>query len=199
MTSKSRLIESLAKHLYRLPGVGPRMAERVAYHILKMSAEDADALCDTIKEVRAGVKTCRTCYNLTDTDPCSLCSDVSRETGVICAVEQPQDLTAIENSGSFKGRYHVLQGALSPLDGIGPDDLTIDELMKRLGREPVREVILATNTDIEGDATAIYLSKLIKQRNIRATRIAQGLPFGGELEYADHSTLMKAIEGRREI
>lgn len=199
MSYKNKLIDTLIHHLHRLPGVGPKMAERITFHILRMPREDAEKLCEAITCARKEVRACSTCFNLTEEDPCRLCSDISRDKNIICVVEHPHDVSAIEKSGGYKGLYHVLQGALSPLDGVGPDDLKIDELMKRLKNEEIHEVILATNTNIEGEATAIYMSKLTKPLPVKVTRIAQGLPFGGELEYADHSTLIKAIEGRREI
>ena len=164
-----------------------------------MPAESAEALCTAISEARMGVQMCGRCFNLAEENPCRICDNPVRDTYCICVVEHSPDLAAVEKSGGYKGLYHVLQGSLSPLDGIGPDDLTVDELIKRIKNEEIHEVILATNTDVEGEATAVYLTKLIKPLQVKITRIAQGLPYGGELEYADHGTLIKALEGRREV
>ena len=199
MQTKTKLIETLVQHLYRLPGVGPKMAERIAFHMIKMPAENAEALCRAISEARTGVQMCGRCFNLAEENPCRICDNPVRDTQCICVVEHFPDLAAVEKSGGYKGLYHVLHGSLSPLDGIGPDDLKIDELIKRIKHEEIHEVIIATNTDVEGEATAVYLTKLIKPLHVKITRIAQGLPYGGELEYADHGTLIKALEGRREV
>lgn len=199
MSNSNKLIDTLVQRLHRLPGVGPKMAERIAFHIFRMPEEEAAKLSAAISDARTNIRSCRQCFNLTEEDPCRLCSDITRNTRLLCVVEHPQDLSALERSGGHKGIYHVLQGSLSPLDGVGPDDLKIDELIKRLKNEQISEVIIATNTDVEGEATAVYLCKLIKPLHIKVTRIAQGLPFGGELEYADHGTLIKALEGRREM
>ncbi|MFH1379963.1 MAG: recombination mediator RecR [bacterium] len=199
MADRNKVIDTLVHHLHRLPGVGPKMAERIAFHLFRMNKEDAEGLYTAIADVRSKIHTCRTCFNLTEENPCRICSDITRNTHQVCVVEHPQDLSAVEKSGGYKGLYHILQGSLSPLDGVGPDDLKIDELVKRLKNNTITEVIIATNTDVEGEATAVYLSKFIKPLHIKVTRIAQGLPYGGELEYADQGTLLKALEGRREI
>ncbi|MBD3271339.1 MAG: recombination protein RecR [Elusimicrobia bacterium] len=192
-----KLFENLTNQLHRLPGVGPKMAERIAYHIIRMKADDAAALCEGIRMARTGSCICSCCFNIAETNPCHLCADVSRKQDLICVVEHPQDVSAVERSGGFNGLYHVLHGSLSPLDGIGPDDLKIDELVKRIKNMRITELIIATNPDVEGEATALYLSKLLKPLDITITRIAQGIPFGGELEYADQGTLLKALQGRR--
>lgn len=192
----ARLVQQLAK----LPGIGEKTATRLAFHILRAPREDAAALALAIQDVRQKVRFCSQCCDLTESDPCALCQDPRRDSQVVCVVSQPQDLLAIERSGGYRGRYHVLHGVLSPLDGIGPDDLRIAELLRRLGApEGVREVILATSPNVEGEATAVYLAKLIRPLGVRTTRIATGLPMGGELEYADQGTLSRALDGRREI
>lgn len=192
----ARLVQQLAK----LPGIGEKTATRLAFHILRAPREDAAALAAAIQDVRQRVRFCSQCCDLTESDPCALCSDARRDAHIVCVVSQPQDLLAIERSGGYRGRYHVLHGVLSPLDGIGPDDLRIAELFRRLGGpDGVREVILATSPNVEGEATAVYLAKLIRPLGVRTTRIATGLPIGGELEYADQGTLSRALDGRREI
>jgi recombination protein RecR len=192
----ARLVQQLAK----LPGIGEKTATRLAFHILRAPREDAAALAAAIQDVRQKVRFCSRCCDLTESDPCALCQDPRREAHLICVVSQPQDLLAIERSGGYRGLYHVLHGVLSPLDGIGPDDLRIAELLRRLGGpDGVREVILATSPNIEGEATAVYLAKLMRPLGLRTTRIATGLPMGGELEYADQGTLSRALDGRREI
>ena len=190
----SRLIEELQK----LPGIGPKGAQRLAFHILKTPREQADRLADAVREVKERVTYCSVCNNITDADPCAFCSNGDRNQHVICVVEEPQNVTAIERTREFKGVYHVLMGALSPLQGIGPDDLKIKGLLSRV-RDGVTEIILATNPNVEGEATAIYLARLLKPLGVKVTRIAMGVPVGSDLEYADEVTMHKALEGRREV
>jgi recombination protein RecR len=190
----ARLIQQLAK----LPGIGEKTAARLAYHILRAPAEDATALGAAITELRARVRLCSVCCDFTETDPCPICADQRRDGTLVCAVAQPQDVLAIERTGGFRGRYHVLHGVLSPLDGVGPDDLRVSELVRRAG-QGLAEVIVATNPSVEGETTAVYLAKLLRPLGVRTTRIATGVPMGGELEYADRLTLSRAIDGRREI
>jgi recombination protein RecR len=191
----TRLIEELKK----LPGIGGKSAQRLAFHILRASREDAERLCDAVREVKVRVTYCSSCNNITDVDPCRFCADESRDHALICVVEEPQNVGAIEKTRDFKGIYHVLMGALSPLQGVGPDDLKIRGLVERVGRGTAREVILATNPTVEGEATAIYLARLLKPLGVRVTRIAMGIPVGSDLEYADEVTMGKAMEGRREV
>jgi recombination protein RecR len=191
----ARLIEAFQ----RLPGIGPRTAQRLTFYLLKRPADETRELADALLAVKSSISYCRQCFNVTDSDPCRICADPARDARLLCVVEEPNDLLAMERTGEYRGRYHVLLGALSPLDGIGPDDLKVRELFDRLAREPVEEIILATNPNVEGEATAIYLSKLLKPYSVRLTRIARGLPVGGDLEYADQVTLSKALEGRREM
>jgi recombination protein RecR len=190
----ARLVQQLAK----LPGIGEKTAARLAYHILRAPAEDATALGAAITELRARVRLCSVCCDFTETDPCPVCRDERRDGSLVCAVAQPQDVLAIERTGGFRGRYHVLHGVLSPLDGVGPDDLRVAELVRRAG-QGLSEVIVATNPSVEGETTAVYLAKLLRPLGVRTTRIATGVPMGGELEYADRLTLSRAIDGRREI
>jgi recombination protein RecR len=191
----ARLIEALQ----RLPGIGPKTAQRLAFFLLKRPAEEVTALAESLTQLKALIVHCRVCFNVTQDDPCRICRDPRRDARALCVVEEPNDLLAIERTGEFRGRYHVLLGALSPLDGIGPEDLKVRELLSRLEREPVEEIILATNPSVEGEATALYLGKLLKPFATRITRIARGLPVGGDLEYADEVTLSKALEGRRDL
>lgn len=191
----SRLIDALQ----RLPGIGPKTAQRLAFFLLKQPAEEVARLAEAMSQLRLLITHCRTCFNVTQEDPCRICADPRRDSRLLCIVEEPNDLLAIERTGEFRGRYHVLLGALSPLDGIGPEDLKVRELLSRLERESVEEIILATNPSVEGEATAIYLAKLLKPFALRITRIARGLPVGGDLEYADEVTLSKALEGRRDM
>ena len=190
----TRLIEELQ----RLPGIGPKGAQRLAFHILRTPREQADRLVDAVRDVKERVTYCSVCNNITDADPCAFCSNGSRNHHVICVVEEPQNVTAIERTREFKGVYHVLMGALSPLQGIGPDDLKIKGLLARLS-DGVSEVILATNPNVDGEATAIYLARLLKPLGVKVTRIAMGVPVGSDLEYADEVTMHKALEGRREV
>jgi recombination protein RecR len=191
----ARLIEALE----RLPGIGPKTAQRLAFHLLKQPAANVRDLADALVEVKTRVVYCSVCFNVTDEDPCRICGDPGRDAGLLCVVEEPNDLMAMERTGEYRGRYHVLLGALSPLDGIGPDEIKVRELLVRVEGNHVREVILATNPNVEGDATALYLSKLLRPLGLRVTRIARGLPVGGDLEYADEVTLSRALEGRREM
>ena len=192
-------VQNLVDELGRLPGIGPKSAQRIAYHILKSPTEDATRLADALTEAKARVTWCQTCFNIAAGAECSLCSDDRRDLTIICVVEEPRDVVAIERTREFYGRYHVLQGAISPIEGIGPEQLRIHELLLRIEPEGVEEVILATNPNIEGEATAMYLAKLLKPLGIKVTRIASGLPVGGDLEYADEITLGRALEGRREV
>jgi recombination protein RecR len=188
----------LIEELQRLPGIGPKGAQRLAFHILRTPREQADRLVDAVRDVKERVTYCSVCNNITDADPCAFCSNGSRNHHVICVVEEPQNVTAIERTREFKGVYHVLMGALSPLQGIGPDDLKIKGLLARLS-DGVSEVILATNPNVDGEATAIYLARLLKPLGVKVTRIAMGVPVGSDLEYADEVTMHKALEGRREV
>jgi recombination protein RecR len=191
----ARLIDALQ----RLPGIGPKTAQRLTFYMLKRPHDEVRELGQALLAVKEKITYCRTCFNVTDEDPCRICDDPRRDGHVICVVEEPNDLLAMERTGEYKGRYHVLLGALSPLDGIGPEDLKIRELLARLDGHGATEIILATNPNVEGEATALYLAKLLRPLAVRVTRIARGLPVGGDLEYADQVTLSKALEGRREI
>jgi recombination protein RecR len=193
--SLARLIEELQ----RLPGVGAKTAQRLAFHILRTPVEQAERLAASIRDARAVVVHCSTCHNVTDVDPCGFCTSAVRDHRVICVVEEPQSVTAVEKSRDFKGVYHVLMGALSPLQGVGPDDLKIRTLLARVERGGVEEIILATNPTVEGEATAIYLARLLKPLGVRVTRIAMGVPVGGDLEYTDEVTMHRALEHRREM
>lgn len=192
-------IERLIEHFRKLPGIGAKSAQRLAFYILKAGPEEVRALSDSLLDVKTSIRLCSTCFNITDVDPCRICSDESRDRSSICVIEEPHNLVAIEKSGQFHGTYHILHGSLSPLKGIGPDALRIGPLVERLRDGRISEVILATNPNVEGEATAVYLSRLLKPLGVRVTRIALGLPVGAELEYADEVTVGKAIEGRREI
>jgi len=192
-------LEKLIERLRKLPGVGQKSAQRLAFYILRGDAEDARALAQAIVEVKEKIRLCTICFNITDTDPCLVCADLDRDPSSLCVVEEPHNLVAIEKSGMFRGRYHILHGSIAPLRGIGPDDLKIAPLLERLRDGTVKEVILATNPNVEGEATAVYLSRLLKPIGVRVTRIALGLPVGSELEYADEVTVGKALEGRRDI
>ncbi|HTJ76617.1 MAG TPA: recombination mediator RecR [Acidimicrobiales bacterium] len=192
-------VQSLIDELGRLPGVGPKSAQRIAFHLLKLPDEDANRLARAITEAKERVSFCRRCFNVCEGEECGICLDSRRDATVVCVVEEPRDVVAVEKTGEFRGRYHVLQGAISPLEGIGPDQIRVRELLTRLGAEEIAEVILCTNPNIEGEATAMYLARLLKPLGIKATRIASGLPVGGDLEYADELTLGRALEGRREL
>lgn len=191
-------IGRLVGELSKLPGVGEKTAARLAFHILRAPIEDATALASAITDLRAKIRLCSVCWDFTELDPCPLCRDARRDSSLVCVVAQPQDVLAIERAGGYSGRYHVLHGVLSPLDGVGPDDLRVAELVKRCGGE-IKEVIIATNPSVEGETTAVYLAKLLRPLGVRCSRIATGVPMGGELEYADRLTLSRAIHGRREI
>lgn len=194
-SSISQLIEQFTK----LPGIGRKSAQRLAFHVISMPSQDAHNLAEAIIKAKDSVKYCKICTNLTDIDTCNICSDTRRDPSTICVVEDPRDVVAMEKTKEFRGYYHVLHGAISPLEGIGPEDIKIKELLSRIGTQSVDEVIIATNPNIEGEATAMYLSKLLKPLGIKVSRIAHGIPVGGSLEYADEVTLTKALEGRREI
>jgi len=191
-------IVRLIDELQRLPGIGRKGAQRLAFHILRTPREDAERLVDAVRDVKDRITYCSVCNNVTDVDPCVLCNG-ERDGRIICVVEEPQNVMAIEKGGEFKGSYHVLMGALSPLQGIGPDDLKIKGLLARVEAGGIKEVILATNPNVEGEATAIYLARLLKPLGVRVTRIAMGVPVGSDLEYADEVTMHKAMEGRREV
>ena len=182
-----------------MPGVGPKSAQRIAFHLLKLSRDDALRLARAITEVKDRVAFCERCFNVAEGPLCTICADERRDAHLVCVVEEPRDIVAVEKTHEFKGRYHVLQGAISPIEGIGPDQLKVKELLARLEPEGVTEVILCTNPNIEGEATAMYLARLLKPLGIKVTRIASGLPVGGDLEYADEVTLGRALEGRREV
>jgi recombination protein RecR len=192
-------IQRLILRLARLPGIGEKTATRLAFHILRAPEGQARELAQAILEVREKIRLCSLCCTLTEDDPCAICADARRDASLLCVVAQPTDLLAVERAGHYRGRYHVLHGVLSPLDGIGPDDLRIGELLRRLDAAGPREVILATSPNVEGEATAMYLARLIKPLGVLVTRIASGVPIGGELEYVDQVTLTRALEGRREM
>jgi recombination protein RecR len=192
-------LERLIRELSKLPGIGEKTATRLAYHLLRTDRHDVELLAQALLGLRNEIKFCSLCLGLTDQDPCSLCSDERRDASVLCIVEQPPDIAAIERSGQYRGRYHVLHGRLSPLDGIGPDELRIRELLRRIEGGNIAEVVIATNPTVEGEATALYLARLIKPLGPRVTRIAHGLPVGADVEYADSMTLGRALDGRREL
>jgi len=192
-------LQNLVDQFKRLPGVGAKSAQRLAFHVLKTPREDAERLCDAIRDVKDRITYCSVCNNITDIDPCVFCADTSRDHRLICVVEEPQNVHVVEKTGGFRGVYHVLLGSLSPLQGVGPDDLKIKGLLTRVDQGGVEEIILATNPNVEGEATAIYLARLFKPLGVRTTRIATGIPVGSDLEYADELTMGKAMEGRREV
>lgn len=198
MFKSAKSVERLVSELSRLPGIGRKTAQRLAFWILKMKKEDAKRLAAAIVDVKEKVVRCSTCFNITESDPCEICSDVKRDQTTICVVEEANDILALEKSGEYRGVYHVLEGALSPLDGVGPDQIRARELMNRL-KDDVTELILATNPNVEGEATAVYIARMVKPLGIRVTRIARGLPIGSDLEYADQNTLSKALQGRQEF
>ncbi|MDR1695533.1 MAG: recombination mediator RecR [Endomicrobium sp.] len=197
--NRPQSVEKMVEIIKKLPGVGPKMAERLSYHILKMQQGEVDRLIDSIQKARRTMKYCDVCCNLSETNPCPVCSDMSRERDVICVVETPQDLIAVSKAKDYKGLYFVLGGALSPLDAVGPDDIRVDKLIKRLKSDRIAEVILATDTDSKGETTAVYLAEIIKTLGIKATRLGYGLPVGGDIEYADELTISRAISGRKEM
>jgi len=192
-------VQTLIDELGRLPGIGPKSAQRIAYYLLKATPEDARRLAAAITDAKARVTWCRRCFNVAQGELCSFCQDDRRDPAQLCVVEEPRDIVAVERTHEFRGRYHVLQGAISPIEGIGPEQLRVKELVRRVGDENVAEVILATNPNIEGEATAMYLARLLKPLGVSVTRPASGLPVGGDLEYADEVTLGRAFEGRREV
>ena len=192
-------MQSLVDELGRLPGIGPKSAQRIAFYLLKAAPEDAKRLAKAVVEAKERVSWCRRCFNFAEGEVCVYCRDDRRDPSVLCVVEEPRDIVAVERTQEYRGRYHVLLGAISPIEGIGPEQLKIKELLSRVGDEGVTEVILATNPNIEGEATAMYLARLLKPLGLRVTRIASGLPVGGDLEYADEVTLGRALEGRREV
>ena len=191
----TRLIEAFAQ----LPGIGPKTASRLTFYLLRQPLEQTLALADAVRDLKQRIVFCRECFNITEENPCAICGDEGRDRSVLCVVEEPLDVLAIERTGEYRGLYHVLHGAISPVEGIGPDELRINELMARLKEGAVREVLLATNPNLEGEATAMYLARLIQPLGLRVTRLARGLPVGGDLEYADAVTLSRALEGRQEM
>lgn len=198
MRRLAKPVARLVEELSRLPGIGPKTASRLTFYLLRAPKEQAKALSQAIGELRERIVTCQICYNITEASPCDICRDEERDRSLFCVVEEPLDVMAIERTG-YKGLYHVLGGVISPLEGIGPENLKIVQLLRRLEREPVKEVILATNPSLEGESTAMYIRRLLSSSPIKVTRIAHGLPVGGDLEYADQVTLTRALEGRREI
>ncbi len=192
-------IQDLVDELNRLPGIGPKSAQRLAFHIIKSAGQDAKRLAEAIVQAKERVRFCRECFGVSEGELCKLCADPTRDAEIICVVEEPKDVSVLERSGAIKGRYHVLGGSISPMQGIGPDDLRVRELLDRVGRNGVREVVLATNPNLEGNATAMYVAGLLKPLGLKVTRLASGLPVGGDLEYADEVTLGQALEGRREM
>jgi len=206
MTRLPNSLQRLINELSKLPGIGPKTAQRLAFYLLKKDNIDINALSSAIANVNMGVMFCSICHNMVETDPCATCTDINRDASILCVVEEPLDALAIDKTGQFKGRFHVLGGVLNPLEGVGPEKLNVDSLVRRIGKsdesenQKITEIIIATNPSLEGETTAMYLSKAIKQVNptVKITRIARGLPMGGDLEYADDITLMRAMEGRRE-
>lgn len=199
MKNYAKPLANLINEFSKLPGVGSKSAQRLAFHVLSMDEPEVERLSNAILTAKRELKYCSVCGNLTDTDPCAICNDPARDQDLICVVESPKDVMAMERLDDYKGTYHVLHGAISPVEGIGPEDINLMSLLKRLQARDVKEVIVATNPNIEGEATAVYISKLIKPAGIKVTRIAHGIPVGGDLEYADEITLLKALEGRREL
>jgi recombination protein RecR len=192
-------VQDLIDELGRLPGIGPKSAQRIAFHLLKVPREDALRLAHAVVEVKDRVSTCSRCFNVSEGEECGICADPRRSSATVCVVEEPRDVVAVEKTQEFRGRYHVLQGAISPIEGIGPEQLKVRELLTRLEPEGITEVILCTNPNIEGEATAMYLARLLRPLGVTVTRLASGLPVGGDLEYADELTLGRALEGRREV
>lgn len=192
-------IQRLIEAFHRLPGIGPKSAQRLAYHILGTSEQEAAALADSVMDVKRRIRLCSSCLNITERDPCGYCSDERRDGSMVCVVEQPLDVLAIERSGGYRGRYHVLHGVLNPMDGVGPEDIHVRELVVRLQAGAIQEVIMATNPSLEGEATAMYIQRLVGPAGVKVTRLARGLPSGADLEYTDDVTLARALEGRREI
>lgn len=199
MENYSEPIDRLINEFSKLPGIGRKTAQRLAFHVINMNSEDVSGLSKALMDVKKEIKYCKICCNISDSDICPICANSHRDLSVICVVEDPRDVAAMERTKDFNGKYHVLNGVISPMDGIGPDMLNIKELIARLGDGSIKEIIMATNPTIEGEATAMYISRLVKPMGIKVTRIAHGLPVGGDLEYADDVTISKALEGRREI
>ncbi len=192
-------VQDLIDELGRLPGVGPKSAQRIAFHLLKLPTEDALRLARAISEMKARISFCRRCFNVAEGEACEICLDDRRDASLVCVVEEPRDIVAVEKTQEYRGRYHVLQGAISPIEGIGPEQLRVKELLLRVQAEGITEVILCTNPNIEGEATAMYLARLLAPAGLKVTRIASGLPVGGDLEYADELTLGRALQGRRDV
>lgn len=199
MVQYAKPLARLVGEFEKLPGIGPKSAQRLAFYVLRLSGEEANTLAEAIREVKARIGFCRVCFNFTDQEVCDICRDPRRADEQVCVVADPRDLIAIEKTGEFKGKYHVLGGVLAPMEGVGPDQLKIRELLARLRENAVTEIVLATNPTVEGDATAMYLATHLKNLGIRVTRIAHGVPVGGDLDYADQATLIQAFEGRREM
>ena len=199
MIKYAKPLQNLINEFSKLPGVGSKSAQRLAFHILSLPDSDVERFSEALTTAKKSLKRCSVCGNLTDQDPCSICSDASRDSETICIVESPRDVMAMERLDDYKGLYHVLHGAISPVEGVGPEDINLMSLLKRLQGSDVKEIIVATNPTIEGEATAVYISRLIKPSGIKVSRIAHGIPVGGDLEYADEVTLLKALEGRHEI
>jgi len=195
----SRPLSRLIEALHRMPGIGPKMAQRLAYYLLRASTEEAQALAQAIVAVKEEVVLCSICQNTADTSPCALCQDPTRDRSIICVVEEPLDVLALERSGAFKGLYHVLHGCISPIDGVGPEDLKIRELLARIHDGEVQEVIMATNPNLEGEATSMYVQRLLSPLGVKVSRLARGLPFGGDVEYADEVTLSRALQDRHSL
>ena len=194
-----RPVENLINEFARLPGIGPKTASRLTFYLLRSPEEQATELAASLVALKQSTQICSTCFNITEEDPCPICDDESRDVAILCVVEEPLDVIALERSRSFSGRYHVLHGVITPVEGIGPDDLKIDELVHRLGEDSIQEIIIATNATLEGDSTALYLQRRLSHFSIKITRLARGLPVGGDLEYTDEITLGRALEGRQEM
>lgn len=199
MTGFSGSFERLLTELEKMPGVGRKTAQRLAFHVLRLPEGEVEQLLAAVRDVKSNIRSCSRCFSITESDPCAICSDAKRDSSLLCVVEQPSDVLAFERTGSYRGRYHVLQGVISPLDGITPENLRIGELLERTKGGEVTEVIIGTNPDLEGEATALYISKLLRPLGVRVSRIARGLPIGGDLEYADQGTLTQALDGRKEL
>ena len=199
MVTYARPVERLITELSKLPSIGPKSAQRIAFHVVRGRPDDARALADALREVKERIKPCRRCFNLTEAEECDICADARRDQSVICVVEDPYDIGPLERTGEYRGLYHVLGGALSPLDGIEPEDLRIAELVERVGKEGTKEIVVATNPNTTGEATALFIAQELKDNPVRVTALASGLPVGGDLEYADEVTLGRAFAGRREI
>ncbi len=199
MASYARPVERLITELSKLPSIGPKSAQRIAFHVVRGRPDDARALADALREVKERIRPCRRCFNLTEGEECEICTDPRRDASVICAVEDPYDIGPIERTGEYRGLYHVLGGALSPLDGVEPEDLRIAELVERVEKEETKEIVIATNPNTTGEATALFIAQELKDTPVRVTALASGLPVGGDLEYADEVTLGRALAGRREI